>query len=91
MSMRDGLQAACGQFEQIMLAQMLRTAGIGNAATLTFDESDDGDGPSDGGTQTQTGRDAFAQLVVQALSGALERAGGVGIRKILTAALSDKR
>jgi len=90
MSMRDGLQAACGQFEQIMLAQMLRTAGIGNAVTLKLDEPD-ADGAGDGEPEVQVGGDAFAQLVVQALSGALESAGGIGIRKMLTATLSDKR
>ena len=83
--MSESLAAACGQFEQVILADMLRTAGIGKSAAVSIDEDDD-EIPA-----TPASDDAFQQLVVQALSGALERAGGIGLQNALRSSLTDAR
>jgi len=83
--MSESLAAACGQFEQVILADMLRTAGIGKSAAVSIDEDDD-ETPA-----TPASDDAFQQLVVQALSGALERAGGIGLQNALRSSLTDAR
>lgn len=90
--MSDSLDAACGQFEQIIVGQMLRTAGFGgsthagaaaaaDAAAGAADDTFD-DGNSSG--------DAFSQLIVEALANAIERAGGIGLRRSLAAALAKR-
>ena len=82
--MADSLAAACGQFEQLMLAQMLRTASsIGRAEEQ--DPEDDDFAPSGAGD------DAFAQLMAQALASSVERAGGIGLKQRLLAALERSR
>ena len=80
--MRESLAAANRQFEQVILADMLRTAGLGKRVTL---DSDDDAHDDDGAFADQSGRsdDAFGQLIVQALSGAIERAGGIGLQRAL--------
>ena len=80
--MNESLEAACGRFEQVILGQMLRTAGIGRT---TSDDGDDDDARS-----AQSGDDAFSQLVVQSLAGAIERAGGIGLRPALVAAFEGR-
>jgi Rod binding domain-containing protein len=80
--MRESLSAACGQFEQVILAQMLRTAGIGTMRTIqTGDADDSGD---------RAGGEAYEQLFVQALASALERAGGIGLQRALRSAFAGK-
>jgi len=87
--MRESLAAACGQFEQVILADMLRTAGVGKSAASNADDDGSGDGER---LSTTSSDDAFQQLVVQALSGALERAGGIGLQGALRSALTaDQR
>ena len=73
--MSESLNAACGQFEQIILAQMLRTAGIGRT---TSDDAENGD-------------DAFSQLVVVSLASAVERAGGLGLGSSLAKSVERGR
>ena len=80
--MRESLAAASGQFEQTILADMLRTAGLGKRVTLDGDE-DAPDAVGDSTGQSSGSDDAFGQLLVQALSGAIERAGGIGLRQAL--------
>ena len=80
--MSESLAAACGQFEQVILADMLRSAGLGKPVEVDLDAAD--------GSEQSAGDDAVRQLFVQALSGALERAGGFGLRRSLSAALADK-
>lgn len=87
--MRESLAAACGQFEQFILADMLRTAGIGKSAGVGTDEPDDANGAETGGMRSSD--DAFQQLVVQALSGALESAGGIGLQRAFLDVLKEKR
>ena len=87
--MSESLDAACGQFEQIILAQMLRTAGIGrHDASSAAIEDDAGDGFT---AESPSGDDAFSQLVVQSLAGAIERAGGIGLKPSLVAALEGRK
>ena len=82
--MSESLDAACGQFEQVILGQMLHTAGIGKHEAPPANDDD----ASDGGTQASpAGDDAFSQLVVQSLAGAIERAGGIGLKSSLVDAL----
>jgi hypothetical protein len=83
--MSESLARACAEFEQIMLAQMLRTAGIAKRSRIGGDD-DDADADS-----TRDRDDAFSQLLVQALSGALERAGGIGLARSLHDALARGR
>ena len=91
--MSDSLDAACGQFEQIIIGQMLRTAGFGGspyakAAGVEDAAADDADDTFD---DRSCSGDAFSQLVVQALANAIERAGGIGLRRSLAAALAKGR
>lgn len=84
--MSESLDAACGQFEQMILGQMLRTAGIGrHAAPSTSDDT-----PEDPTLGSSSGEDAFSQLVVQSLAGAIERAGGIGLKRSLVDALDGR-
>jgi hypothetical protein len=87
--MRESLAAACGRFEQFILADMLRTAGIGKSGDVTGDDA--GAENDDAIVSARSSDDAFQQLVVQALSGALESAGGIGLRRTLLDALKDAR
>ena len=91
--MSDSLDAACGQFEQIIIGQMLRTAGFGSPCAAL---SSSGDGAADAGADdafedSPGGSDAFSQLIVQSLANAIERAGGIGLRRSLFAALAKGR
>jgi hypothetical protein len=79
--MSESLEAACGEFEQVILATMLRTAGVGRVRDMSSNGNDDDAEP-------HAVSDAFQQLVVQALSGAIERAGGIGMRRALASALN---
>jgi len=84
----ESLEAACGQFEQVILGQMLRTAGIARhdrPISENVDESDDDPSASD------SSDDAFSQLVTQSLAGAIERAGGIGLKSALTDALEGRK
>ena len=72
--MNDGLAASCQQFEQLLLADILRSSG------RQSDEADDGERI-----------DPYCDLFAQALAGAVERAGGVGIASRLAAALATER
>jgi hypothetical protein len=83
----ESLEAACGQFEQVILGQMLRTAGIArqDKPTSENDEADD-DSP-----EPASGDDAFSQLVTQSLAGAIERAGGIGLKSSLIGALERRK
>ncbi len=83
--MSDSLDAACAQFEQVMIGQMLRTAAFASPAE-TGDDSEDDSGGAGIGRQT-----AFDQLMTQALSAAIERAGGIGLRHRLATALRSTR
>jgi hypothetical protein len=87
--MRESLAAACGQFEQVILADMLRTAGIGKSGAIGSDDADTTD--EDATVDARSSDDAFQQLVVQALSGALESAGGIGLQRALRDDLAEKR
>lgn len=82
--MSESLEAACGQFEQVILAQMLRAADIGRNDDLSTASGDDE--VDDAAARSSSGDDAFSQLVVQSLAGAIERAGGIGLRSSLAAA-----
>jgi len=82
--MSESLDAACGEFEQVILGNMLRTAGVGRAHDIASNGDEDD-------AQPRAVSDAFQQLVVQALSVAIERAGGFGLRRALTSALTAKR
>jgi hypothetical protein len=79
--MSESLDAACGEFEQVILSTMLRTAGVGRVSNVSSNGDDDEAEP-------HAVSDAFQQLVVQALSGAIERAGGIGLRRALASALT---
>lgn len=82
--MSESLAAACGQFEQVILTGMLRAAGIGrDAGSDEASVADDDDSEA----AKRSGDDAFSQLVVESLAGAVERAGGIGLRPALLAAL----
>jgi hypothetical protein len=87
--MRESLAAACGQFEQVILADMLRTAGIGKSSAVGGDDTDSPDEDATMGSRSSD--DAFQQLVVQALSGALESAGGIGLQRSLRDDVAEKR
>jgi hypothetical protein len=87
--MRESLAAACGQFEQVILADMLRTAGIGKSGAVGGDDTDAADGGAS--ANARSGDDAFQQLVAQALSGALESAGGIGLQRAFRDDLAEKR
>ena len=82
--MSESLDAACARFEQLILAQMLRTAGLGRSSATN--ETD-----GDASANASASDDAAQQLFVQALSGALERAGGIGLRRELDAAFGAPR
>lgn len=86
--MSESLEAACGQFEQIILGQMLRTAGIGRHDKPISADDDGCDGDSSDSTSSD---DAFSQLVTRSLAGAIERAGGIGLRSSLAAALEGHK
>lgn len=77
--MNESLASACGEFEQFLLAGMLRSARVGRPIE-SQDDSDAGIG-----SDTSAQSDAVSQLFVQALAGALERAGGIGIARNLGA------
>ena len=83
--MNESLAAACGQFEQSILTTMLTSANIGRTSQ---EDPDDADAPF---AQSGERRDAFAQLVAQSLAQAVERAGGLGLRAHLLAALRPER
>lgn len=86
--MSESLEAACGQYEQVTLAAMLRTAGVGRAAgTDPTSVDDDPDAPP----PVDPSGDAFSQLVVQSLAGAIERAGGIGLRRALARTIGRER
>lgn len=80
--MRESLAAACGQFEQSILAQMLQTA-FGSVNARCQENVDDDVGSTAGASQN-----AFSQLIAQALASAIERAGGIGLRQTLLHALA---
>jgi hypothetical protein len=82
--MSESLDAACGRFEQLILAQMLRSAGLGRSTSQEDPDADDSANANAVG-------DGAQQLFVQALSGALERAGGIGLRRALDASLGAAR
>jgi hypothetical protein len=83
--MNESLASACGEFEQFLLAGMLRSAGIGRPVET--------DGGSEAGFAFASSgeSEAVSQLFVQALAGALERAGGIGIARGLQSALGKER
>ena len=84
--MNESLQAVCSEFEQTLLAGMFRSAGFGKSLAEPGSGSDgDGDAVSDATPRSDA--TAFADLVVRALSSALERAGGAGLARSLAAAL----
>ena len=82
--MNESLAAACGQFEQVMLGEMLRSAEFVRSRSHDVDEDAD---PPFGSADTN---DAFAQLLTQALAAAVERAGGIGLRARLASALGGR-
>jgi len=84
----ESLDAACGQFEQVILGLMLRTAGIGRHEALPASDDDASD---DCTPASPAGDDAFSQLVVQSLAGAIERAGGIGLKRSLVDALDGRK
>lgn len=86
--MSESLDAACGQFEQVILGQMLHTAGIGRHESPPVDDDDAAD---DSAPPSPAGDDAFSQLVVQSLAGAIERAGGIGLKSSLVDALEGHK
>ena len=86
--MSESLDAACGQFEQVILGQMLHTAGIGRHESPPASDDDMTD---DGAPPSPAGDDAFSQLVVQSLAGAIERAGGIGLKSSLIDALEGRK
>jgi hypothetical protein len=83
--MNESLAAACGEFEQVLLAGMLRSASF--ARPPAAESTEDGDDVPVGGGSS----DAFAELMTQAIATAVERAGGVGLRANLVAALTRWR
>ena len=85
--MSESLEAACGQFEQVILGQMLRTAGIARHEPIAADDDEHDDDSSD----VASSDDAFSQLVTQSLAGAIERAGGLGLKSSLAAALEGRK
>jgi hypothetical protein len=88
--MSESLHALCDQFEQMLLAGMLRSAGFGKSGTAKSGATDiDTDGSSTSDAPPASDPNAFQELVVQALSGAIERAGGVGLARRLAAALES--
>lgn len=84
-AVNESLAAACGQFEQTILTTMLASAGV-NRPRSTQDADDDG-----AFAASAESADAFAQLIAQALASAVERAGGLGLRAHLLAALKTER
>jgi hypothetical protein len=84
--MNESLAAACGEFEQVVLAGMLRSAAFGGNAKIDTSDDDDADR-----TEPSATTDAFSQLMTQALAGAVERAGGIGLRANLLKALERER
>ena len=86
-AVNESLAAACGQFEQTILSSMLASAGVSRSRS-TQDADDDDEGAFAAPAESA---DAFAQLVAQALASAVERAGGLGLRAHLLAALKTER
>ncbi|HET9342451.1 MAG TPA: hypothetical protein VFO25_06030 [Candidatus Eremiobacteraceae bacterium] len=86
--MSESLDATCGQFEQVILGQMLHTAGIGRHESPPASDDDTADY---GTTASPEGDDAFSQLIVQSLAGAIERAGGIGLKSSLMDALEGRK
>ncbi len=77
--MLDGhLSALCGQFEAAMLREILTSAGLGRRISFNTDTDAGAVEHFDDGSQA---------LFVEALAGAIVRAGGVGIGRALTSAL----
>jgi len=73
-ALNSGLAASCQQFEQLLLADILRSAGR---------QSGDAD--------SSERIDPYCDMFAQALAGAIERAGGIGIASSLAAALATER
>lgn len=73
-ALNSGLAASCQQFEQLLLADILRSAG-GQGA-----DADEGERI-----------DPYCDMFAQALAGAVERAGGIGIARSLAAAIATER
>ena len=86
--MNESLAAACGQFEQVMVAGMLRSASFARPPVADQDDDADGDSAAFGANPSS---DAFTQLMTQALANAVERAGGIGLRAHLIAALARSK
>jgi len=76
--MNHSLHEACAQFEQVMLAGMLQTAGFGRAMLADADADDDTN-PSNSAAASDLEQHVF----IVALSGAIERAGGIGFAQFL--------
>lgn len=91
--MSESLEAACGQFEQVILGQMLRTAGIArhHEPISTDDDDHNDDERGDDSSDSASSEDAFSQLITQSLAGAIERAGGIGLKSSLAAALEGRK
>jgi hypothetical protein len=85
--MNESLAAACNEFEQILLAGMLRCAGAGRVFTQPLDASDE----SGDAAQTDGRSSAYDELFIRALAGAVERAGGIGIAATLRSALGNRQ
>ncbi|HXW76594.1 MAG TPA: hypothetical protein VEJ20_04215 [Candidatus Eremiobacteraceae bacterium] len=74
----DGLAAASAQFEQMLLADMLRAACTNSQPSLG--DADDAD--DDSGDTLAAGTTAsFQDLYAQALAASIERAGGIGFAR----------
>lgn len=73
------LRLACVEFERTLIRDMLTSAGFGRAGNARFEAPDDSDDRLDSSFEETTAQSLF----VEALSEALERAGGLGFARKL--------
>lgn len=87
--MKESLIEACSEFEQLLLAGMLRSAAGSIASTAKSDAEDTAE--SGFAAMPREESEGYTQLFAQALAGAIERAGGVGVARMLATAAGGPR
>ncbi|MDQ2817100.1 MAG: hypothetical protein M3T49_02655 [Candidatus Eremiobacteraeota bacterium] len=81
--MTADVASLCGQFEGILVRQLLTSAGVGRSS---ISASEDG---WDDGTADAAG-DTMQSLFVESLAGAIERGGGIGLGAALQNSLGSR-
>lgn len=78
--MTADVASLCGQFEGILVRQLLTSAGVGRSS-ISASEDD--------GTADAAG-DTMQSLFVESLAGAIERGGGIGLGAALQNSLGSR-